>query len=103
MSAVPAAPTVTAEEMSRAVLVTWSYGSPPLSEAVIDGYHVFLNGMMIQDVSSSQRQFTIPDLEPFTNYTVTVLAYNMFNSAVQVGPMSEPATVTTLGECKEVN
>ena len=98
----PGQPVVMVEGRSRSLLVTWSYNSPPLSEAVIDGYRVFLNSMMVQDVNSSQMQFTIPDLNVFTNYSVTVLAYNTVNGVVQVGPMSDPVTATTLGDGEEL-
>ena len=72
------------------------------SEAVIDGYHVFRDGQMVADVTASQRQFVILNLDIFTNYTVMVLAYNRMSGAIQLGPRSEPVIAETLGECKNM-
>ena len=72
------------------------------SEAVVDGYHVFLDGQMVADVTASQRQFVIQNLDTFTNYTVMVLAYNRISGAIQLGSRSDQVIAETLGECKNM-
>ena len=95
----PAQPVVSVDGRNRSLLVTWTYDNPPLSEAVIDGYRVYRDGVMVVDVPATQRQFIVDSLDPFTNYTVEVLAYNRINGEVQLGPRSEPVTEETLQDC----
>ena len=86
---------VDVEGQNRSLLVTWTDNTG----TEIDGYQVFQDGMMIQDVASAQRRFTITNLDPFSNHSVAVLAYNRFNGRVQVGPQSDSVSATTLQDC----
>ena len=84
----------------RSLLVMWNYTNPLLSEgAVISGYHVYLDGQGVRELtSSSMNQFNITSLSPFINYTVEVSAYNTRGDGEQQeGPRSEAMTITTLG------
>ena len=78
----------------------WNYTNPLISEqAVISGYHVYLDGQRVRELtSSSMNQFNITSLSPFTNYIVQVSAYNTRRDGEQQeGPRSEAMTITTLG------
>ena len=83
-----------------ALLVVWNYTNPLLSEgAVISGYRVYLNGQSVQEfTSSSTNQFKFVTLQPFTNYTVEVSAFNTRGDGVkQEGSRSDPLSLNTSG------
>ena len=84
---------------TRSLLAVWIYPSP-LEGAVINGYRVYINGLLNQDTTSATQNISIKGLTPFTNYTVEVSAFNMLeNGTIQEGPRSDPVTETTFGEC----
>ena len=87
----------------------WNYTNPLLSEeAVISGYHVYLDGQSVQELtSSSMNQFNVTSLSPFTNYTVSVSAFNTRGDGIkQEGPKSDPQPTRTLEDglcCDKIN
>ena len=90
----------------------WNYTNPLLSEgAVISGYHVYLDGQSVnvshtfntsrveELTSSSMDQYSFVKLQPFTNYTVEVSAFNTRGDGMkQEGSRSDPLSwMTTRG------
>jgi hypothetical protein len=82
---------------ARSLLAVWTYSNPPLAEgAVIDGYRVYINGLLNDTTSATQMNISIEGLTPFTNYTVEVSAFNTLpDGTVQEGPRSDPVMETT--------
>ena len=82
---------------TRSLLATWTYSNPPLANAVIDGYHVYVNSSDYNlDRMTNATQLNVTGLTPFTNYTVEVSAFNTRRDGMkQVGPRSDPVTDMT--------
>ena len=73
------------------------YSNPSLADAVINGYHVYINDRLNHTTTATQLNVT--GLAPFTNYTVEVSAFNTRSDGTeQEGPRSEPTTEATLSE-----
>ena len=98
---VPAKITMISITLDRgALLVMWNYTNPLLSEgAVISGYRVYLNGQRVEELtSSSMNQYSFLSLQPFTNYTVEVSAFNTRGDGMkQEGSKSDPLSLMTPG------
>ena len=78
----------------------WNYTNPVLSEgAVISGYHVYLDGQRVEELTgSSMNQYSFVTLQPFTNYTVEVSAFNTRGDGMkQEGARSNPLSARTSG------
>ena len=83
----------------------WNYTNPLLSEgAVISGYHVYIDGSLIDGqrveelTGSSINQYSFVTLQPFTNYTVEVSAFNTRGDGIkQEGSRSDPLSLMTSG------
>ena len=73
----PAPPTITAvtEKTSFSLTVSWTYDDPP-SGAVVSGYNIFVDGALVGTTSREDMQYTITGLDPFTNYSIEVSAFN---------------------------
>ena len=83
---------------ARSLLAMWTYTNP-VEGAVIDGYHVYIDGSLHSTITTNTISLTITGLTPFTNYTVEVSAFNTReDGTVQEGPRSDPTTEATLGE-----
>ena len=83
---------------TRSLLAVWTYLNPR-EGAVIDGYHVYINGLLNRDTTSARQNISIEGLTPFTNYTVEVSAFNTLgDGTVQEGPRSDPVTEMTLAD-----
>ena len=100
----PDLPVVSVEGGNRSLNVSWTQPSET-GEQIINGSRVFvvntmnMEGLMPIDVAGSVREVVVPNLVPFTNYTVAVLACNRFNGRVQCGPRSELMVEETLQDC----
>ena len=100
---VPDSPSIASITPGRSsLLVAWSYTNPLLADAVISGYHVYLNDSQNGEViDSSTTQFNITSLSPFTYYSVEVSAYNTREGGVeQEGPRSDVMAHRTDEDCE---
>ena len=70
----PAIPVVT-ERTSSSLTVSWTYDNPP-SGAVILGYNIYVDGALVGTTSGEDMRYTITGLNPFTNYSIEVSAFN---------------------------
>ena len=78
----------------------WNYTDPLLSEGtVISGYRIYLDGQSVQEFTdSSTNQFRFVTLQPSTNYTVEVSAFNTRGDGMkQEGSKSDPLSLMTPG------
>ena len=83
---------------TRSLQAEWTYSNPP-EGAVIDGYRIYIDGLLSQDTNSATQSVSIEGLTPFTNYTVEVSAFNTLgDGTVQEGPRSDPVTNMTLAD-----
>ena len=69
--AVPLNVTVTTGDMLRTLMVEWKPPSSP--EGIITTYMVTYNDTTV-DTSNNDTNYTITGLDPYTNYSITVLA-----------------------------
>ena len=92
----PAPPTITAvtEKTSSSLTVSWTYDNPP-SGAVISGYNIYVDGALVGTTSGEDMQYTITGLNPFTNYSIEVSAFNE-----NEGLRSDVVTALTIAERK---
>ena len=75
----------------------WTYTNPA-EGAVINGYHIYINGSLRKTITTNTAQLnvTLPGLTPFTNYTVEVSAFNTRGDGTdQEGQRSDPVTEMT--------
>ena len=68
---VPRNVTVTTGNMLRTLIVQWEPPSSP--EGIITLYMVTYDGMTV-DTSSNDTNYTITGLEPYANYSITIVA-----------------------------
>ena len=68
---IPLNVTLATGDMLRTLIVQWEPPSNP--EGIITTYMVIYNNMMV-DTSSNDTNFTITGLDPYTNYSITVIA-----------------------------
>ena len=71
MPTVPLDVTVTTGDMLRTLIVEWEPPSSP--EGIITTYMVTYNDTTV-DTSNNDTNYTITGLDPYTNYSITVLA-----------------------------
>ena len=93
MPAPPTIPAVT-EKTSSSLTVSWTYDNPP-SGAVISGYNIFVDGALVGMTSREDMRYTITGLDPFTNYSIEVSAFNE-----NEGLRSDVVTAMTIAERK---
>ena len=68
------------EIQSRFIVINWT--EPHDNNAPISGYYIFVNDITIMH-SSIETKYNITELSPYTNYTISVLAFNTIgNSSV---------------------
>ena len=68
------------EIQSRFIVINWT--EPHNNNAPISGYYIFVNDITITH-SSVETKYNITELSPYTNYTNSVLAFNIIgNSSV---------------------
>lgn len=68
---------------------TINFDTAPIIDNVV-GYQVYVNGSMF--VLFQTSSITLPDLSPATNYTVSLLAFNIYGNSA----MSDSVSFTTL-------
>lgn len=71
MPTVPLNVTVTTGDMLRTLIVEWEPPSSP--EGIITTYMVTYNDTTV-DTSNNDTNYTITGLDPYTNYSISVLA-----------------------------
>ena len=71
MPTVPLNVTVSTGDMLRTLIVEWEPPSSP--EGIITTYMVTYNDTTV-DTSNNDTNYTITGLDPYTNYSITVLA-----------------------------
>ena len=71
MPTVPLNVTVTTGDILRTLIVEWEPPSSP--EGIITTYMVTYNDITV-DTSNNDTNYTITGLDPYTNYSITVLA-----------------------------
>ena len=68
------------EIQSRFIVINWT--EPHDNNAPISGYYIFVNNITFMH-PNNQTEYNITELSPYTNYTISVLAFNTIgNSSV---------------------
>ena len=71
MPTIPLNVTVTTSDMLKTLIVEWEPPSSP--EGIITTYMVTYNDVTV-DTNNNDTNYTITGLDPYTNYSITVLA-----------------------------
>ena len=71
MPTIPLNVTIFTDSMLRTLIVQWEPPSSP--GGIITTYMVAYNGVMV-DTSNNNTNFTVTGLDPYTNYSITVIA-----------------------------
>ncbi len=76
---------------SRSIGLSWAPLEEDSRNGIVRGYNVTVSDSVFsRRLVSTTEEFTVPDLEPFTRYVVTVAAHT-----IATGPFSPPLEVTT--------
>ena len=72
------------KEGETTVKVSWT---PPICDDTVTGYQIFYQNRNIVTVNASVTQYTIINLEPNINYTITMMALSEHLPSAVVGPV----------------
>ena len=91
VSPVPASPTglLVSGKTNSMLTVSWTYDHPDSGENIF-GYSIYVDGEIVGTTSNDVMQYNITGLDPFTNYSIQVTAFNDNN-----GPRSDAVVAMT--------
>lgn len=81
---------------SVSMAVSWSEVPCDGRNGLITGYYLTYNSNIVNVTGGDERTYIFRDLSPYTNYTVSIMPYNV----VGMGPPSDNATQQTLESSK---